>query len=254
MKNSFAKVIPMLVAFFAVVVLGVYVYLSQHPELTNPPVIISTMPPSEEPVANDPSTSTPPVTVRPPTPPTQTPFLPYGDVTLKLGQLAVFKDITVRAVEVVEDSRCPKDVQCIQAGTVRLKVDIAAALGTAPSIITLGRVFTTEGEAITLSAVTPEKNSKVTIGNSDYRFTLHVVKQSVVVTPTPDQKGKCYVGGCSAQLCTDQPDMVSNCMYTAAYACYKTASCERQPSGQCGWTPSKELSACLLEADGKATM
>lgn len=215
-------------------------------------------PATSTPIVNEPATttptSTPPVTVRPPTPPTQTPFLPYGDVTLKLGQLAVFKDVTVRAVEVVEDSRCPKDVQCIQAGTVRIKVDIAAALGTAPSIITLGKVFTTEGEEVTLTSVTPEKNSKVTLGNSDYLFTLKVVKQSVGMTPTPNPIGKCYVGGCSAQLCSDQPDMVSNCMYTAAYACYKTASCERQPSGQCGWTPSKELSACLLEANRKATL
>lgn len=75
----------------------------------------------------------------------------------------------------------------------------------------------------------------------------------VVVTPTPPQLAqKCYIGGCSAQLCTDQPDMVSNCMYTAAYACYKTATCERQPSGQCGWTPTTALTSCIQNANSSS--
>ena len=63
----------------------------------------------------------------------------------------------------------------------------------------------------------------------------------------PKAMGKCYVGGCSAQLCSDQPDMISNCMYSPEYACYKTATCERQTTGECGWTPTNELSMCLKQ-------
>lgn len=69
---------------------------------------------------------------------------------------------------------------------------------------------------------------------------------TATTTPTKPVAGKCYVGGCSSQLCTDQPDAVSNCMYLESYACYKTATCERQTNDQCGWTQTPELSACLM--------
>ncbi len=59
--------------------------------------------------------------------------------------------------------------------------------------------------------------------------------------------GACYVGGCSNQLCTDQPNAVSTCEYTASYACYTHATCERQAGGQCGWTQTEGLRACLME-------
>jgi len=61
--------------------------------------------------------------------------------------------------------------------------------------------------------------------------------------------GKCYVGGCSSQLCGDTPGMVSTCEYRDAYACYQTATCERQVTGECGWTPSQELTTCLTNAN-----
>ena len=67
-------------------------------------------------------------------------------------------------------------------------------------------------------------------------------------TPPPgsDPLGKCYIGGCSSQLCTDQPDAVSSCIYNESYACFKTATCKRQVNGACGWTQTPELNACLV--------
>ena len=57
--------------------------------------------------------------------------------------------------------------------------------------------------------------------------------------------GACVVGGCSGTICSDRNDMMSTCEYKAEYGCYKTASCGRQADGQCGWTQSAELTACL---------
>ncbi len=57
----------------------------------------------------------------------------------------------------------------------------------------------------------------------------------------------CYVGGCSGQICSDQPDVISTCEWRDEYACYQTATCERQPDGQCGWTSTPELDACLAQ-------
>ncbi|MFA7286572.1 MAG: hypothetical protein WC052_02860 [Patescibacteria group bacterium] len=175
--------------------------------------------------------------------PTET-FLAYGDVELQLNQLATFKDIAIRPLSIEEDSRCPNDVQCIQAGTVRVKVEILSGVKSSTSILKLGERFTTEGEIITLNSVTPVTNSKVKITDKDYRFVFSVVQELV---KNPDPEGKCFVGGCSSQLCTDQPDAASTCEYKSQYACFKAAKCERQSNGQCGWTETEELSACLAK-------
>jgi len=54
----------------------------------------------------------------------------------------------------------------------------------------------------------------------------------------------CRPSGCSGQVCTDE-EVVTTCEFRPEYACYRTAVCERQPSGQCGWTPTPALTACL---------
>jgi len=55
----------------------------------------------------------------------------------------------------------------------------------------------------------------------------------------------CFVGGCSGQVCSDQEGVISTCEFRPEYACYQTATCERQGDGTCGWTPTAELDACL---------
>lgn len=172
-------------------------------------------------------------------------ILPYGDVVLTMGQLAKFKDISILPIGIAEDSRCPIDVQCIQAGTVRVEIEIVSGMGTSTSVVTLGKVFTTEAEQITLTAVAPNKNSTTEITMGDYRLTFNIVPQATPIVDTPSVSTKCYVGGCSSQLCTDKPDAVSTCEYTAAYACYQTATCERQTNGGCGWTQTAQLAACI---------
>lgn len=90
----------------------------------------------------------------------------------------------------------------------------------------------------------------------EYRFENNEIVQitpeaprSPTVKPTPSPtQGKCYVGGCSSQLCSDQPNMASTCEWTESYGCYKTATCERQANGQCGWTSTPALQACLSNA------
>jgi hypothetical protein len=59
----------------------------------------------------------------------------------------------------------------------------------------------------------------------------------------------CKIGGCSAQICVDDTseDVVSTCEWREEYACYRTARCEKQASGKCGWTQTDEFVACLEE-------
>jgi hypothetical protein len=63
-------------------------------------------------------------------------------------------------------------------------------------------------------------------------------------TPNPVTK-KCFIGGCSGQMCSDEEGPVSTCEYREEYACYKSATCGVQANGECGWTVTSELTACL---------
>lgn len=65
-------------------------------------------------------------------------------------------------------------------------------------------------------------------------------------------KGGCVVGGCSGQLCSDAAaePMMSTCEFRESYRCYAAhSSCQRQPDGQCGWTPNAALEQCLRSSD-----
>ncbi|MES2135090.1 MAG: hypothetical protein V4449_02530 [Patescibacteria group bacterium] len=164
---------------------------------------------------------------------------PYGVVTLALGEHALFEDMSIRPISIEEESRCPTGVQCIQAGTVRVKVEVTSAMGTSTNVMTLGKSVTTEAETITFSSATPHPARDVSILPSEYRLTFNVMKRT-------DSVGGCFVGGCSGQICSDQVGVVSSCEFRSEYACYKSAACERQVSGKCGWTETPAFRACLL--------
>ncbi len=66
-----------------------------------------------------------------------------------------------------------------------------------------------------------------------------------MVTQAATAVGKCFIGGCSSEICSDKQNVASTCIYKEEFACYKTAVCARQQNGQCGWTQTAILSACL---------
>lgn len=171
----------------------------------------------------------------------------YGPVTLALNQAAGFANgLSIRPLEVTEDSRCPQGVQCVSAGTVKVSMRVRTDVGT-PSEATQVQTFTLnepriiDSTTITLTSVSPAAMAQGNIAASAYRLTFTVRQTTVSSNPQPP----CYVGGCSAQLCSDTPSMASTCEYRAEYGCYKTARCERQASGKCGWTQTDVLRACL---------
>ncbi|HKO63168.1 MAG TPA: hypothetical protein VJV03_18545, partial [Pyrinomonadaceae bacterium] len=54
----------------------------------------------------------------------------------------------------------------------------------------------------------------------------------------------CIKTGCGGQVCSDQ-EVMTTCEWRPEHECYRRARCERQANGQCGFTPSRELTACL---------
>ena len=94
-----------------------------------------------------------------------------------IGQKVIGTGVSLTPLEIMSDSRCPTDVQCVWAGTVEVKVRIESGLGTSDMTIALGKSVTTEGETITFTDVGPAKSSGTTIPTSSYQFTFEVAKQ-----------------------------------------------------------------------------
>src|SRR5690554_6743820 len=54
------------------------------------------------------------------------------------GQTVVISGISIKFVEVLEDSRCPTDVECIWAGRARVKVSVSSNGKETEKILTFG--------------------------------------------------------------------------------------------------------------------
>ena len=100
---------------------------------------------------------------------------PYGSVTLALGQAVTFEDgTTIRPMRILEDSRCPVDVECIQAGTVKLTFSITNKGSSAAGTLTIGQSIKQDGDTITLDSVAPQKKAGGYPAANEYRFTFTV--------------------------------------------------------------------------------
>jgi hypothetical protein len=99
----------------------------------------------------------------------------FGEQVTGLG-------VHITPLALLEDSRCPVDVQCIQAGTVRIRATLVSGLGTATEEFKLGQTITTEAETVTLVSVLPVKKEAVSLKASDYVFTFEVKKRAAATT------------------------------------------------------------------------
>lgn len=60
---------------------------------------------------------------------------------------------------------------------------------------------------------------------------------------------ECLVGGCNSEICAEvsEEPKASICIYSPKFECYKSATCERQVDGECGWAQTPELIKCLAD-------
>lgn len=99
------------------------------------------------------------------------------DVSTTFNQAAKAGNLLITPKTLLEDSRCPVGVQCIQAGTVRIQAEVNGPSGTSSILLELGVQSTTEAETITLIGVYPGRTEGKTIALSDYQFTFHVASR-----------------------------------------------------------------------------
>jgi hypothetical protein len=100
---------------------------------------------------------------------------PYGVVTLKLGETANFRGISIKPVAVKEDSRCAQGVQCVWEGTVKLDVESTLeTVGKRTNTLNLGATHVIDTFAVSLVSVNPVPKAGEKISDADYRFTIQV--------------------------------------------------------------------------------
>ncbi|MEN9653970.1 MAG: hypothetical protein RL235_82, partial [Chlamydiota bacterium] len=176
------------------------------------------------------------------------------------NQTIIFEDGLKVTLKKINDSRCKEGVVCVWAGELSPEFAIVIPGRENEQMIILGTTTkptaTSAGYAFTLIDAT-QANATLRITKSGQvacTMDAKVCPDGSYVgrtgpdcefAPCPGSQGTCYVGGCSSQICSDQQGVVTTCEYKEEYACYKTAKCERQADGKCGWTQTPELIACL---------
>jgi len=97
-------------------------------------------------------------------------------VTAKISAPAESLGITIAPLEITEDSRCPTEVTCIQAGTVRVRIKIINPDGERALTATLNKPISSSYETIELVNVLPEARAEIPIRTNEYRFEFKITK------------------------------------------------------------------------------
>ena len=95
---------------------------------------------------------------------------PKIDTIAPLTEKITKNGISVTPLEVVEDSRCPLGVMCVQAGGVRLSVELESEGNTKNVILASNEPVTFYGRRVSFSNVAPNPYAGIPIGNDQYRF------------------------------------------------------------------------------------
>ncbi len=65
-------------------------------------------------------------------------------------------------------------------------------------------------------------------------------------TEKKDAVKECYVGGCSGELCTDNPEAISTCELIAGMECLREEMTCKLVEEKCTWVLSKEAAECFM--------
>ena len=92
--------------------------------------------------------------------------------TAGLGQVAIVSDLRIRPIEVIEDSRCPANVQCVWAGRLKVRARMKGPGWTQVRDFELGVPQAVDNRRVTLVAAEPQKAAPGEIDPRAYRFTF----------------------------------------------------------------------------------
>ena len=205
-----------------------------------------------------PANSTPPTPETPAA--TSTPAIPPAQPTGKI------KADTFTGILQSVDTGCFADGECsitVDGKHVTLLVGRSQeVVGTIEGVQSIGDLEAYIGKPVEVYARDNSGGAYSLYGSEG--FHIKVVSETASstqpnkVTASTTTAGACVTRGCSGELCvdanTDARADVTTCLYKSEYACYKTATCTRQKDGNCGWTDTPALSACLQKNVQKPTL
>ena len=103
-----------------------------------------------------------------------------NDVEVQINkQVTAVDGLKIAFIELVEDSRCPTDVDCIWAGNAKIKVRVTKnGRSKVLELDTLTRGMTPSygNYRLKLKALTPEPRSNIRINRNGYKATIEVTK------------------------------------------------------------------------------
>jgi hypothetical protein len=99
---------------------------------------------------------------------------PVAGPTAGLGQYALVDGLRIRPIRVVEDSRCPVNVQCVWAGRLVVETEIGGRAPYQLRRLELGKpeAVAVAGGTLTLVAAEPARLAGAEIPREAYRFTF----------------------------------------------------------------------------------
>jgi len=92
--------------------------------------------------------------------------------TAGLGQIAAGNGLKIRPIEVIEDSRCPAEVNCVWAGRLKVRARMNGPGWTQIRDFELGVPQAVDQYRVTLIAAEPQKQAGAEIDPRAYRFTF----------------------------------------------------------------------------------
>ncbi|KAJ3125033.1 hypothetical protein HK098_000639 [Nowakowskiella sp. JEL0407] len=74
---------------------------------------------------------------------------------------------------------------------------------------------------------------------------IHIAAIATIVNAATLGAG-CEITGCNSEICANRgTGLASVCIALPQFQCYRSATCEKQPNGQCEWSQTDSLKACL---------
>jgi hypothetical protein len=101
------------------------------------------------------------------------------DVKVQINKSVTSNGLKIEFVELVEDSRCPTDAQCVWAGNAKIKVKVTKNGKSQVldlEMVTKGLKPNYGNYLLTLSGLTPEPRSNIRINRNGYVATIGIKK------------------------------------------------------------------------------
>ncbi len=106
--------------------------------------------------------------------------IPNISKTTKLNKKITISGVSITPIELISDSRCPVDVQCVWAGTVYVKVKIEFGASIQESRIGLGNSVRFLNTGVELKNVFPQPYAGVSIKPENYYFEFNIVPAEAI--------------------------------------------------------------------------